>query len=74
MKQVKFAGIDSWNRPVFKDIDRPMYYGSVNILFPYDATEKEVLEKIRPLDLEFFGISFDCEPYGSTVKELEIIR
>jgi hypothetical protein len=75
MIKVRFAGIDSWNRPVFKD-DRGNYYGSVEILFDYYATAEQVqekLEKIVDLDLLYFGKSFGCEPWGSTPTERLVI-
>ena len=34
--KIKFRGIDSWNRPVFKNIDSKSHYGSVNTLFNYE--------------------------------------
>ncbi len=68
---VKFEGIDYWNRPVFKDIDTKSRYGSVDILCD---NEKEALEKIKAIDLCYFGESFDCEPSGSKpVNEIVIV-
>ena len=73
--KVKFKGIDDWNRPVFKAIDQSLYYGSVDILFDYDATEEEVLQKVTAFNLSYFGHSFNCEPYGDSPKEpLEIVK
>ena len=74
MTKVTFESIDSWNRPVFKDIDSKNRYGSVDILFDYDATEKEVLEKITPFDLCYFGTHFDCEPCGNPVSDIVIVK
>ena len=65
---VKFVGIDSWNRPVFKD-DLGNYYGSVDKLFDYLDTEETVLSSITEKDLTFFGRSFDCEPMGNAVTD-----
>lgn len=63
---IKFRGIDSWNRPVYKVVDKDVYFGSVNKLFSDDATATEVDEYFRTnLDeLEFFGDHFGCEPHG----------
>lgn len=63
---IKFRGIDSWNRPVYKVAEKEIYFGSVNKLFNYDATATEVNEyfKANLDDLEFFGDYFDCEPHG----------
>jgi hypothetical protein len=76
MEQVKFYGIDRFNRPVFKSLDggKGKFYGDVHNLFSYDATESEVLEKVTVDDLCYFGSRFDCEPYGTMVNNLEIIR
>lgn len=72
--QVKFHGIDGFNRPVFKAVDRPEYYGSTSHLFDYDATEADVLETITADDLCYFGSRFNCEPYGTPATNLEIIK
>ncbi|MFA5759026.1 MAG: hypothetical protein WC942_06705 [Clostridia bacterium] len=74
MIKVTFEGIDSWNRPVFKDIDSRNRYGSTDILFDYDATEVEVLEKITPFYLCYFGTHFDCEPCGNSVLDIVIVK
>ena len=42
--KVKFEGIDDFNRPIFKGIDSNQRFGSVDFLFGYESTEKEVLE------------------------------
>lgn len=68
--KLKFKGIDDWNRPVFKDIEKKQYYGSTDILFSYNATEKEVMEEVnRKEQLTWFGSSFGCEPMGCRIKE-----
>ena len=56
---ITFRGIDSWNRPVYKVVNKEIYFGSVNKLFSDDARAAEVDEYFRAnLDeLEFFG---DC--------------
>ena len=73
---IVFKGIDDWNRPVFKVVDKPFYFGSVNILFDWNATEEKVLQKITVKDLEYFGTHFNCEPNGGmpTGLELKIVR
>lgn len=75
MEKIQFYGIDRFNRPVFKSLDagKSKYYGDVNHLFSYDAIEAEVLAKITVDDLCYFGSSFDCEPYGTPVTNLEIV-
>lgn len=71
--KVKFEGIDSWNRPVFRNVDGVSRYGCVDILFHYDVTEEAVLQLINEKDLLWFGNSFDCEPMGNSCN-VEIIR
>ncbi len=63
---LKFVGVDSWNRPVFKDINTKYYYGSTNKLFSYEAEKAKVVKyfKQHPEELEYFGSHFDCEPMG----------
>lgn len=75
--KIKFRGIDNFNHAVFKTIEsingRHSYFGSVNTLFNYEATEKEVLEKISEDDLVYFGNSFGCEPMGTHSGNIEIL-
>lgn len=77
---IKFRGIDDWNRPVYKDVDKNLYFGSVNILFP----DKEIAPNNTPLEinayfrnnihqLELFGDKFNCEPHGGRAKNWEFI-
>jgi hypothetical protein len=74
-EQVKFKGIDGWNRPVFQSLKFDKnFFGSVDKLFDDQATEQEVLQEIEPKDLVFFGNHFGCEPMGDqSSTELEII-
>jgi hypothetical protein len=63
---LKFRGIDSWNRPVFKDVDSTLHFGSVNKLFNDSTPKEEIISyfKERPEELEYFGDKFGCEPHG----------
>lgn len=74
--EVKFCGIDDWNRPVYKGVredSTPLYFGCVYRLFSYEATEEEVNKDITEFDLEYFGRSFGCEPHGGMpFKDLEL--
>lgn len=75
---ISFVGIDSWNRPVFKDIVSPhKYFGSVNTLFDDDAKEDEVVNYFKDSvsELEYFGAYFGCEPHGGLKEgtKLEIV-
>lgn len=75
LEQIIYVGIDRFNRPVFKSLDKQRhFYGDVHNLFSYEATEAEVLEKVTVNDLCYFGSRFDCEPYGTPVDNLEIKR
>lgn len=63
--KIKFVGIDSWNRPIYKRVDAKQYFGSTETLFGYDEQE-EAQEYIKNNvgELTYFGRYFDCEPYG----------
>ena len=68
--KLKFKGIDDWNRPIFKDVEKPHYYGSTDILFSFSDSEEKVLSEItRKEQLTWFGSSFGCEPMGCRIKE-----
>lgn len=71
---IKFSGVDRWNRPIYKLRDKSIYFGSVNTLFNYEATEEEVnnyfLDNIE--ELEYFGNSFGCEPIGGISEDLRL--
>lgn len=75
MERVQFHGIDSFNRPVFKSLDKlHHFYGDTGTLFDYGATEAEVLARVTVDELCYFGSRFDCEPYGTPVNNLEIVK
>jgi hypothetical protein len=67
--RLTFVGVDDWNRPVWKAPDHKAYYGSVNELFNWEATEDEVLKKVDTYGLCYFGDHFGCEPMGSSVSD-----
>lgn len=67
--RLKFIGIDNWNRPVWKAPEEKAYYGSVNELFDYEATEEEVLKKVDTYGLCYMGDHFGCEPMGTDVPD-----
>lgn len=62
---VKFEGIDSNNRPIFKDVNSCLRYGNTEELFPHWTDEKTVLKKVESESLSYFGDTFGCEPMGS---------
>ncbi len=70
---VKFEGIDSFNRPIFKGTNTKERFGSLDKLFDYDATEKTVLNEVDEIDLYYFGNFFGCEPIGTPPGDIEII-
>lgn len=78
--QVKFIGIDDFNRPVFKvagDKYTTLHFGSTTTLFPYYASEEIVINNITVSELEYFGDRFNCEPHGGMPfkgLKLEIIK
>lgn len=69
-----YIGIDSWNRPVFKDLFRKEYFGSTDRLYDYDITAEKVLKDITEKDLTYFGNSFGCEPMGTGPGQIEILK
>ncbi len=72
---LKFVGIDDWNRPVFKDVDKKLYFGMTDHLFDYDTSEQAVYDYFSDDDIgrhiEFFGSEFDCEPHGGRASNWE---
>jgi hypothetical protein len=70
--QIKFRGIDNYNRPIYKVIDKPMYFGSTDTLFSDEADEEKVNDyfKSNTDELEYFGNRFGCEPHGGRPENL----
>lgn len=64
--EIEFHGIDSWNRPVFKEVGAKRFYGSTCILFDFDDSDKKVEDTFEGQEeaLYYFGKHFDCEPMG----------
>lgn len=77
--QIKFVGVDEWNRPVFKPLNKNYYLTDTNNLFDYDATEKEIKQfysDLTPLNnyIVYKGKSFNSEPMGNELDyDLEIV-
>ncbi|KAF5080354.1 hypothetical protein DSECCO2_119960 [anaerobic digester metagenome] len=66
---LRFVGIDDWNRAVFKNIDSELYFGDTNKLWTYKELgedNKLVNEyyKNNTNSLIYFGSEFNCEPNG----------
>lgn len=75
MERVRFVGIDRFNRPVFKSLDKSRrFYGSTSTLFSDYADEEEVLRDVTEDDLVYFGDYFDCEPMGTAATNLIIVK
>lgn len=72
--QVVFAGIDMWNRAVFRVPGRNLFYGSLDMLFAYGEEEDEVIKQLEGKQLYFFGTEFNCEPDGMPAGNIEIVR
>lgn len=74
MINIKFKGIDDWNRPVFKDVDSSTYYGSTRTLFGWADPKEKIIEyfKSNMDELEYFGSSFGCEPNGGLGKNITL--
>lgn len=80
--ELKYEGIDDWNRPVFKDVNSNNRFGDVNNLFSYSEVEEEhprwldfkhAIEDDANSYLEYFGKSFGCEPYGGLSDDVLLI-
>lgn len=71
-RELKFEGIDDWNRPIFKDQNNNRF-GNTDILFPWEATYEDVREKISENNIEYFGTKFGCEPEGGKINPNKII-
>lgn len=71
---IKFRGIDYFNRPVFKDVDSNTYYGSTGRLFGWDDKAEKVIEyfKSNVDELEYFGTHYGCEPNGGLSKNVTL--
>ena len=71
---IEFEGIDSWCRPVFKEIDGVKRYGSVDKLFSGKGAFDEIRKTITEEDLCYFGNHFDCEPDGNPSGNIKIVQ
>lgn len=73
---IKFRGIDDFNRPVYKDIKSNTYFGSTEKLFYLSTPTKEINDYFSEnMDkLEFFGLKFNCEPIGDFNHEKFVLN
>ena len=72
---VTFEGIDNFNRPVFKSINKnsknnTRRYGLTCLLFNNNTAKEKVMKSFPDkIDtLTYFGNSFNCEPTGGEYK------
>lgn len=76
--EIKFRGIDDWNRPVFKVAGEKyssLHFGSTNKLFNNDDSVGIINDYFKDHieELEYFGDHFNCEPHGGMpFKGLEL--
>jgi hypothetical protein len=73
---LKFIGIDSWHRPVFKAIDAPFYCGSIDHLFDPSVPQDDIIEFFEGTiadHLVYFGKTFDCEPMGTSLAGFIVV-
>ncbi len=66
-RELKFEGIDDWNRPVFKDHNNNRF-GDVDNLFNWGDTFETVTSKISEKHICYFGSTFGCEPMGTLIN------
>ena len=60
---IKFMGVDDFNRPVFKVVDKAIYFGSTNILVPdKDRFPKGTKEEIYGFGLDAGG-AYEAETW-----------
>lgn len=71
--RIKFKGVDSFNRPIFKSIDRNLYFGSTNQLFSQGDSPQHIIDNIKLDELVYFGDRFDCEPDGDKLNVFFIL-
>lgn len=71
---IKFKGVDDWNRPVFKDVDSRCFYGNTTKLFGWADPTSKIIDYFKNHidELEYFGNSFGCEPNGGISKNITL--
>jgi len=68
---LRFHGIDYFNRPVFKEINKNSFYGSVDKIYPWNNDGVSLISDVKSEDLVYFGNSFGCEPMGNPCPDNE---
>jgi hypothetical protein len=68
---LRFHGIDYANRPVFKEVDKNNFYGSITKIYPWNDDGVSLTSDIKSKDLVYFGNIFGCEPMGNPCPDNE---
>jgi len=78
--ELKFIGIDFWNRAQFID-QKGNYFGNVNMLFDYGIsfetlTDPDEVQSLSEEDIVYFGREPDCDPDGTLInsKKIKLVK
>lgn len=71
IRELKFEGIDWWNRPVFKD-KFGYRFGSVDCLYTANDSVDKIIDDLSDGGIVYFGSSFGCEPDGTRIDKNKI--
>lgn len=73
---IKFVGIDYWNRAIYKIENINVFIGNVNKLFDLNSNKNKVDSycKMHLNQFIIFGNKFDCEPLGTPIKNNIILK
>lgn len=77
VRKIKFVGIDEWNRPIFKVLEKNYYISDLENLFPLDISEADIKvfysnKKLSEV-LTYHGATANCEPMGDKLKDLNYV-
>jgi hypothetical protein len=61
---LRFHWIDRFKRPIFKEIGKNNFYGSVTKIYPWNDVDS-LISDIKSEDLVYFGNTFGCKPMGN---------
>jgi len=67
---LRFHGIDCFNRPIFKEVVKNNFYGSISKVCPWNEGV-HIIPDMKLEDLVYFGNSFGCEPMGNPCPDNE---
>lgn len=60
-RQLKYVGLDNFNRPVFKD-KSAHFYGSVDVLFSSETSPEKIINALSPHNICYFGKNLIVNP------------